>query len=209
MDFSITKEGKKLKKSLYTWDEKVRVLSTNEGNLVLDFSDIDRVTFKTGSICIFKTGHNCVFNTGFGCIFKTGDSCNFRTGSNCTFNTGSNCTFDTGSNCTFDTDGRCTFDTSSDCTFDVSFNCTFKTDHSCIFKAGGGCTFKTGHNCVIIRRDVSEVIKIPEDVEIRLNSYKTSGYVVQPKREIVEIEGRRYYKDEVQERLRELRPVIY
>lgn len=172
MDFSITKFGKKVKKSLYTWDKNTKTLTTDENGLVLYFSGINRVTFKTGFNCTFNTGHNCVFNTGHGC----------------TFNTGYGCTFNTGSGCTFDT----------------VYDCIFNTNHSCIFKTGSGCTFDTTRECVIIRKDIYEVIEIPHDTKIKLNGHKTKGYII---REIIEVRGKKYYENEVIERLRGLKPI--
>ena len=81
MNFSVTKNGKDFTK--YNWNEKSKIFSADADNLVLDFSDISGITFKTGSACTFKTG------------------------SNCTFKTSSDCTFDTGFNCTFNTDEKC------------------------------------------------------------------------------------------------------
>lgn len=199
--FSVTKDGKPLDKSLYTWDEKTRTLSTTENNLVLDFSGLDNCAFKTGSICTFNTGHNCTFDTGWDCTFKTDYSCifytgsgctfdtdwgcTFRTDSYCTFNTGHKCTFKTGLGCTFDTGDNCTFKTDWDCTFDTGYNCTFKTGSDCIFNTGYNCTFdtdayctfKTGSNCVIIRRDIFEVIKLAKDTTTQLAPCDISGYV--------------------------------
>ena len=77
----------------------------------------------------------------------------FKTGFRCTFKTGSYCTFDTGSNCTFDTGSNCTFDTGSD------------------------CTFKTSFGCVAVRRDIYEVIEIPEGKKIKINSRGIKGWV--------------------------------
>ena len=105
--FSITQYGKPLDKSLYCIDIKNRVFSTNESNLVLDFTDI--------------------------WTFITGDTCTFKTGNSCTFKTESHCTFNTGWECTFDVQGDCTFSTGHDCIFHVSCNCTFDTARSCIF----------------------------------------------------------------------------
>ena len=82
----------------------------------------------------------------------------------------SNCTFVTGWNCTFKTGGNCTFDTGDGCTFDTGGNCTFDT--------GSDCTFKTGSECVVVRRDVYEIIEIPEGKKIRLNEYGVKGYKV-------------------------------
>ena len=113
--FSVTQNGTPLKTSQYNWDEKSKVFSTNEKNLVLDFNVINDVTFKTGSDCIFNTGYNCTFNTGSDCIFNTGYNCTFNTGSYCTFNTTSSCTFNTGYYCTFNTGSYCTFNTGSYC----------------------------------------------------------------------------------------------
>ena len=88
---TVTQFGKELDKSSYSWNESTRTFSSNENNLVLDFNNIDNVTFKTGYDCTFKTGSNCTFDTGFNCIFKTGSGCTFKTGFNCTFKTGYNC----------------------------------------------------------------------------------------------------------------------
>jgi len=97
--FSVTKNREPLSKELYTWNEETKTFSTNENGLVLDFTGIYNVTFKTGNSCTFKTGYNCTFITGSDCTFKTGDNCTFTTGWYCTFTTGYNCTFKTGDNC--------------------------------------------------------------------------------------------------------------
>ena len=70
-------------------------------------------------------------------------------------------------NYTFKTGGDCTFDTG--CTFDIGSDCTFDT--------GWYCTLKTGKECVVVRRDVYEIIEIPEGKKIRLNEYGMKGYV--------------------------------
>ena len=77
MKFSVTQLGEELSTKKYNWDEETRTFSTTENNLVLNFSGIDRLTFKTG--------YNCTFNTGSGCIFYTGSGCTFKTGYGCTF----------------------------------------------------------------------------------------------------------------------------
>jgi hypothetical protein len=87
----VLQNGTPLDLDKFSWDEKTKTFSTNENNLVLDFSGIDGVTFKTGSCCIFKTGSDCIFKTGSDCIFKTGSDCTFKTGFSCTFTTGSEC----------------------------------------------------------------------------------------------------------------------
>ena len=97
--FNVTQYGKILDAYKYRWNEETKTFSTNEGNLVLDFSGYYGVTFKTGSNCTFFTGSYCTFHTGSDCTFHTGDSCAFNTGSDCTFKTGYNCTFKTGKNC--------------------------------------------------------------------------------------------------------------
>jgi hypothetical protein len=113
--FSITKNGNPLSKKLYTWDEKTKTFSSDEDELVLDFTDIDGVTFKTGTYCTFLTGPDCVFNTGADCTFKTGSYCTFNTGSYCTFNTGFSCTFITGPSCAFITGPSCIFEVGENC----------------------------------------------------------------------------------------------
>jgi hypothetical protein len=174
--YSITQFGKPLSKDKYTIDFESRTLSTIENNLVLDFRGLNDWTFDTSSGCTFKTGFGCTFDTGSGCTFDTGSECTFDTGYGCTFKTGSSCAFQTDSECTFDTGSECTFDTGSECTFDTGYGCTFDTDSNCTFKTGSDCTFNTGYECVCVRRDVYDVIEIPENVTIKLNDYEVPGY---------------------------------
>lgn len=96
----------------------------------------------------------------------------------CTFDTGWYCTFKTGWNCTFKTGGNCTFKTRDGCTFKTGDGCTFDTGNGCTFDTGDSCTFKTGSECVVVRRDVYEIIEIPEGKKIRLNGYGVKGYKV-------------------------------
>jgi hypothetical protein len=174
MNFSVTKNGKPLNSKLYSWDPKTNTFSSNENGLVLDFYNIDGVSFKTGSYCTFKTGFSCTFDTG----------------SHCTFDTGSYCTFKTGSNCTFKTDSHCTFDTDCNCTFDTGSHCTFDTDCNCTFKTGSQCTFKTCSNCVCIRRDIFEIIEIPKEKTIKLNSFEIKGYTFLNETKTITIDGK-------------------
>jgi hypothetical protein len=181
MNFSVTKNGVALNKSLYTWDPETKVFGTNEDGLVLDFSEWNGVTFKTGYNCTFKTGYNCTFKTGYACTFNTGNGCTFNTGDGCTFNTGSDCTFNTG-------DG---------CTFRAGYNCTFNT--------GSFCTFTVGDNCVAVRYDVKGIIPLPNDKTIKFNGSSIPGYtdVVTVKEEtitedVVTIQGVKYKLVKVQ-----------
>jgi len=68
MDFTVTQYGKELEKSKYTFDEETKTFSSKENNLVLDFSKIKWITFKTASDCTFKTSSDCTFDTGFNCV---------------------------------------------------------------------------------------------------------------------------------------------
>ena len=111
--FSVTKNGKPF--TDYHWCEKTKTFCTTESRLVIDFSGVHGVTFKTGDSCTFNTGYGCTFNTGSYCTFKTGPDCTFNTGSACTFNTGYGCTFKTGSDCTFKTGHECTFKAGKNC----------------------------------------------------------------------------------------------
>ena len=111
----VSQFGSPLSLDKFEWDENTNTFSTEENNLVLDFSEINNCTFKTGSSCTFNTYSYCTFKTGSGCTFNTGSYCTFKTNSYCTFKTGSGCTFNTGSDCTFNTGSNCTFDTVENC----------------------------------------------------------------------------------------------
>ena len=100
-DFSITRWGKPLSKYQYSIDLKKKVFTSESDYLVLDFTDLDDWTFRTGNSCIFTAYDSCTFRTGKNCIFNTVRGCTFDTGSSCTFHTGTASTFNTGRGCTF------------------------------------------------------------------------------------------------------------
>jgi hypothetical protein len=202
--FSVTKNGKVLDPSLYTWDEKVRTFFSNENGLVLDFTGVDGVTFKTSYNCTFNTGSFCAFNTSFNCTFNTGLGCAFITSHSCTFNTGSDCTFKTGLGCTFNTNFG------AFCTFHTGFRCTFKSGPSCTFITGHSCTFEVGENCFVRRSDVKGfkgVTEIPTGKKIQLNDYEIAGHtIIEEEKEtptyngkVVEIDGKQYKLTEIKE----------
>ena len=60
--------------------------------------------------------------------------------------------------------------------FSDEYGWVFKTGSDCTFDTGYGCTFNTGSNCVAVRRDIYEVIEIPEGKKIKINEYGTKGW---------------------------------
>jgi hypothetical protein len=160
--FSVTKCGIPLDPSLYTWDENTKTFSTNEDRLVLDFNNVNEVTFKTGAYCTFDTGSYCTFDTSFSCVF----------------NTGFNCTFNTGTDCAFKTGFKCTFKTYSGCIFMTGYDCIFNTGSYCTFKTGFNCIFEVGENCSLISYDVKGATEIPPGKKIKLNGHGIAGYTI-------------------------------
>ena len=148
MIFSVTQNGIVLDPSKYNWDEENKVFSTEEDNLVLDFSNINGIVFYTGSSCRFYTGSYYRFDTGSYCRFDTGSNCRFDTGCDCKFDTGSSCRFYTGDNCTFATGFDCTFDTGS---------CTFVTGNKSVIRTSYNSKIKMKENCIVYRSDTDEV----------------------------------------------------
>jgi len=172
----VLQDGKPLPLSKFNWDEKSKIFSTKECNLIIDFTSINKVTFNTGDCCIFRTGDNCDFNTTYYCMFDTGNRCNFKTYSNCRFDTGDNCSFNTKENCTFNTGNNCIFITDSNCIFNTNNDCNFMTNENCIFKTSENCRFKTDEYCIIIRKDICEIIEVPKNKKIKLNEFGIKGY---------------------------------
>ena len=119
VDYSIRRFGEALSADRYSIDLENKTFISDYSDLVLDFTDSQDWTFKTGSYCTFRTLSNCTFNTGYGCIFNTHWRCTFKTGHSCTFNTGDKCTFNTCHHCIFSI-------------YDIN-SCTFKSyDDTCI-----------------------------------------------------------------------------
>jgi len=86
----VRKDGKPLPLDQFTWDEKTFTFSSNIHGLVLDFTNISGVTFKTEEDCTITTDSCCTFKASWNCTFKTGWDCMFKTDSYCTFTTGKN-----------------------------------------------------------------------------------------------------------------------
>ena len=80
-----------------------------------------------------------------------------------------------------------TFKTEFYCTFKTGSYCNFKTGSHCTFDTLWGCTFKTGYECVVVRRDIFEVIEIPEDTKIKLNGYNVKGYEIIPEKYTIKV----------------------
>ncbi len=185
MSLSVTQFGKPLPKEKYTWDEDIKVFSSKESHLVIDFGGTS-ATFTTANYCIFNTGANCVFTTGHNCIFDVGNNRTFDIDNDCISKTGNGCTFTTGNNCTFATGSDCIFKTGNSCIFTTNINCTFDTGRDCVFNVYQNCTFTTGTDCIIVRKDIFEVIKIPEKIAIKLNRFQTRGFTeIKPNKTIV------------------------
>ena len=100
-NFNITQFGKPLDKSNYTIDLQKNVFYSKAIHLVLDFTDLEDWSFRTGNSCTFQCVDECYFNTGITCTFKAYYNCTFTTGSYCTFYVAENCTFNITHGCTF------------------------------------------------------------------------------------------------------------
>ncbi len=174
----VLQNGKQLALNKFEWNKKTKTFSSLENNLVLDFSEFDNCTFKSGYNCTFNIESNCTFDTGSYCTFKTGYNCTFNTGSYCTFKTGYNCTFNTGSYCAFNTGADCAFNTGSYCTFNTGSYCTFNTGSGCTFNTGYYCAFNTGFYCVALRRDTSEIIILEEGNKTQLCPNGIKGFLI-------------------------------
>jgi hypothetical protein len=98
--------GKVLPLNKFEWDRFDKIFKSKIKGLIIDFSGIDGVTFKTGSNCILKTGDYCNIHAGWDCMFHTGSNCNFKTGNYCNFNTSYGCIFNAGCNSIFETNGE-------------------------------------------------------------------------------------------------------
>ncbi len=81
--FSVTQFGYPLDPGKYVWDSKNLIFTSDENNLVLDFSTYNFVEFKTRNYCTFVTGRFCKFDSGDFCIFNVGSNSIFNVGINC------------------------------------------------------------------------------------------------------------------------------
>lgn len=111
----VSQYGKPLPLELFTWDETNRTFPSNEGDLVIDFTDVDGTTFRVGNFCHISAWHENKIYAGGNCTFWTGEFNEFHTGSYCTFNVHNKCKFYTGSFCTFNITDNCRIKTSGKC----------------------------------------------------------------------------------------------
>ena len=81
--------------------------------------------------------------------------------------------------CAINCESFCTIDCMSFCTINCGFSCTINCGSSCTINCRHYCTINPkGDECVVVRRDVYEIIEIPEGKKIRLNEYGVKGYKV-------------------------------
>ena len=167
-NYKITEGGRVADSSKYTFYNNDTTLHVNDAGLILDFSNVDKMSF-TGQYnygCFFKAGHYCTFNTQQSCIFNTYSNCTFNTIHDCIFKTLDNCTFNTGDNCTF-----------------MTFN---------------SCTLTVGKNCVLLRQDTDEIINLRPYQTIKLNDRGIKGYtIIGADLETIEVNGRTYLKTDI------------
>ena len=69
--------GKPLDELKFLWDNHAKTFSSLVDNLVLDFGDLNGITFELGAKCVVVAGDRCTFTGGADNIFNTGHSCVF------------------------------------------------------------------------------------------------------------------------------------
>ena len=74
-------------------------------------------------------------------------------------------------NLTINCRNYCTINCESFCTINCGYYCTINCRYYCTINP-------KGDECVVVRRDVYEIIEIPEGKKIRLNEYGVKGYKV-------------------------------
>ncbi len=152
----VLQNGKPLALDKFEWDEKEKIFSSGENDLIIDFASINGITFNTESNCVFKTESYCRFNTNYNCQFNTGADCVFNTGTDCIFKTKFDCQFNTGSDCVFDTGSTCVFNTGSDCV-------VVRKDIYEIIELEAGVKIKLNNYCI---KGYEEIKEQSEDIEI-------------------------------------------
>jgi len=132
---------------------------------------------------------------------------NFTGKSDWHFRIRNNCTVTAGDECFIDAWGDCTITTANRCTINTGSGCDITTGDYAVVVTCGNSTITGGENCVVIRRYTNEVIKLIAGQTIRLNGYRTEGYEVVKPIETIEIGGLKFNKEEVEDFLKNLKPI--
>jgi len=119
----------------------------------------------------------------------------------------SNCTVTAGDDCFIDAFGGCNITVGDRCNIDTGNDCNITTGNYAVVVTCGNSTITGGENCVVIRRYTSEVIKLVAGQTIRLNGGMTGGYEVVEPIETIEIGGLKFNKEEVEDFLKNLKPI--
>jgi len=138
--------GKKLALSKFNWDEKTNTFSSNQGNLVVDFSNINHSTINTWS--------NSTINAGY----------------NSTIDAGSNSTINAGSYSTIKAEYDSTIKAGFDSTIKAGSHSTIKAGSHSTINTRSYSTITVGENCVIINRDYFQVIQEVGKIQTYPNS---------------------------------------
>lgn len=107
-ELKVTRNGEPVYDNLYNWDEKLRVFSSDEDYLEIDFGGIDNLTIKVNNFCDVKgIGDSSVVTAGRFCTFESCSYCVFEAHEMCKFNIGSECTLDISHSCKLTCGEKC------------------------------------------------------------------------------------------------------
>lgn len=71
----VSQNGKPLALNKFTWCEETKTFSSDQDNLVIDFSLLDNCTINCKSSCAINCGRNCTIDCGRNCTIDCGGDC--------------------------------------------------------------------------------------------------------------------------------------
>lgn len=96
----ILQKGDALHLNGFEWDSENLIFSSNQCDLIIDFTDMHDITIKMGDHCTLTCGRRCIIEAGNNCIIDTQNSCKFNVGKTCIIKTCDNAIINSDSSCT-------------------------------------------------------------------------------------------------------------
>jgi uncharacterized protein (DUF2345 family) len=151
----VLQNGKPLALNKFSWDEKTKTFSTNENNVLADFSGIDHVTLTAGGWSTLTAGDNSTLTAGGYSTLRAGNGCTLTAGWQGTLTAGGWSTLTAEDNSTLTAGWQSTLTAGGWSTLTAEDDSTLTARGYCTLKAGNGCTLTAEDNSTLTAGDNS------------------------------------------------------
>jgi len=149
MDFVVSRKGKILDSTEYSWDSETRTFSCNYFGCTLDFGNLENITINCGSGCKINCRDDCIINCIDSCVISCGSNCRINCRDFCILRAETCCIINGGTDCHIIIISNCFIKCGDNCYIKGGSNNTINCSNDCIVKCHVDCSIICGSNCNI------------------------------------------------------------